>query len=117
MDFKVEFYHTSDGCEPVSDFLNTLDLKLRAKMTGLIDILQEEGNNLREPYTKPLEDGIFELRARQGTNLARSLFFFYYEGRIIITNGFVKKTKKTPRSEIETAKRYREDFYIQEGKR
>ena len=82
MEFKVEFYHTVDGKEPVMDFLDSLNPKLRAK---------------------------------HGNDLARSLFFFYHEGRIIITNGFVKKTKKTPRSEIDTAKKYRKDFYCQEG--
>lgn len=114
MDFKVEFYQTVDGKKPVKDFLDSLHPKLRAKMVGLIDILQESGNRLREPYTKSLGNGIFELRAKQGNDLARSLFFFYHEGRIIITNGFVKKTKKTPKSEIDTAKKYREDFYRQE---
>lgn len=42
--------------------------------------------------------------------------FFYYQGRIILTNGFVKKTQKTPSSEIEKAKRYREDFLERNGK-
>ena len=115
MEFKVEFYHTVDGKEPVMDFLDSLNPKLRAKMVGLIDVLQESGNRLREPYTKSLGNGIFELRAKHGNDLARSLFFFYHEGRIIITNGFVKKTRKTPRSEIDTAKKYRKDFYCQEG--
>ncbi|WP_330654958.1 type II toxin-antitoxin system RelE/ParE family toxin [Anaerotignum sp. MSJ-24] len=36
--------------------------------------------------------------------------FFYYEGRIILTNGFVKKIQKTPQNEIALAKKYRRDF-------
>lgn len=38
------------------------------------------------------------------------MYFFYYEGRIILTNGFVKKTQKTPKSEIALAKKYKKDF-------
>lgn len=73
-------------------------------------MLQEKGNAMRAPYTKYLEDGIFELRTKQGTNISRVLFFFYYDGKIVLTNGFIKKTQKTPRREIELAKKYRLDY-------
>ena len=79
-------------------------------MVGLMEILEEKGHSLREPYPAPLEDGIFELRATQGSNISRALFFFYVEGRIVITHGFIKKTQKTPRAQIELAKKYRADF-------
>lgn len=83
---------------------------MNAKMVGLMEILEEKGTMLREPYSGPLEDGIFELRAVQGSNISRALFFFYVEGRIVITHGFVKKTQKTPRAQIELAKKYRADY-------
>ena len=83
---------------------------MNAKMVGLMEILEEKGYSLREPYSAPLEDGIFELRATQGSNISRALFFFYVEGRIVITHGFIKKTQKTPRAQIELAKKYRADF-------
>ena len=56
---------------------------------------------LREPYSKHLDDGIFELRCKFGSDITRVLYFFYYEGKIILTNGFVKKTQKTPKEEIQ----------------
>ena len=59
---------------------------------------------MREPYTKHLDDGIFELRCKLGSNLTRALFFFYIDGKIIITNGFIKKSQKTPPKEIKLAK-------------
>lgn len=83
---------------------------MRAKLSGLIIVLEEKGNELREPYSKSLGDGIFELRASVGSNITRVLYFFYYGERIILTNGFVKKTQKTPRKEIELAKRRRKQF-------
>ena len=81
-----------------------------------IKLLEEKGNQLREPYSKPLGDGIFELRAKVGTDISRVLYFFYYQGRIILTHGFVKKAQKTPPSEIEKAKKYRKDFIERNGK-
>lgn len=113
--FKAEFYENGDDI-PVKDFLDSLDVKMRTKFLMEIKLLEEKGNELREPYSKPLEDGIFELRAKVGTDISRVLYFFYYQGRIILTNGFVKKTQKTPSSEIEKAKRYREDFLERNGK-
>ena len=110
MQFQVEFYDTEDGRTPTQEFLDSLEPKMNAKMVGLMEILEEKGYSLREPYSAPLEDGIFELRAVQGSNISRALFFFYVEGRIVITHGFIKKTQKTPRVQIELAKKYRADF-------
>ena len=83
---------------------------MRAKLSGILELLEEYGNQVREPYSKHLEDGIFEIRGKIGNNISRILYFFYFEGRIILTNGFLKKTQKTPRQEIELAKKYRKDF-------
>lgn len=108
--FDVEFYTKKDGTKPAKDFLLSLDTKMMAKMSGMIDILEEKGNQLREPYSKHLTDGIFEIRAKVSSDITRILYFFYYEGRIILTNGFVKKSQETPKQEIITAKKYRKDF-------
>ena len=62
---------------------------------------------MREPFSKPLGDGIFEVRAKQGSDISRVLYFFVVGKRVILTNGFIKKTAKTPPREIERAKRYR----------
>lgn len=108
--FDVDFFRKQDGSCPVEDFLNTLDTKMRAKLLRLIMLLEQNGNELREPYSKPLGDGIFELRAKQGSDITRVLYFFVIGHKIILTNGFIKKSLKTPRSEIELAKRYRADY-------
>ena len=65
----------------------------------------------REPLSKDLGDGIFELRTIEGNDIVRVLYFFDKERIIIATNGFVKKQKKTPRSEIELAKDRRTDYH------
>ena len=55
------------------------------------------------------------MRAKVGTDISRVLYFFYYEGRIVLIHGFVKKTKKTPPSEIEYAKKCRKAFLERSG--
>ncbi len=65
---------------------------------------------MRKPYSEELDEGIFELRAKVGSDITRVLYFFD-EGKIVIlTNGFVKKTQKTPPTEIYLAKEYRADY-------
>lgn len=115
-EFEVIFYEEKNGDCPVEEFMNSLDVKMRAKMVGLLELLEEKGNQLREPYSKPIDDGIFEIRCKVGNNITRVLYFFYYEGKIVLTNGFVKKTQKTPSEEIKLAKERRADFKERMGK-
>ncbi|HAV28217.1 MAG TPA: type II toxin-antitoxin system RelE/ParE family toxin [Lachnospiraceae bacterium] len=110
--FEVEFYETETGRQPAKEFLLSLDKKMRAKMLHMISILQDNGNELREPYSKHLSDGIFELRAKVGSDITRVLYFFYVDRQIILTNGFIKKTMKTHPKEIVLAKKYRADYLL-----
>ena len=57
----------------------------------------------------------FELRGQQGGNISRVLYFFFAGQKVILTNGFVKKTQKTPSGEIEKARQYRADYLRQRG--
>ena len=106
----MDFYEKENGEQPAKEFMLSLDKKLRAKLADTIMILQDNGYELREPYSKHISEGIFELRAKLGSDLTRVMYFFYVDRHIILTNGFIKKTQKTPQSEIEKAKRYRSDY-------
>ena len=108
--FTVIAYEKENGTVPVEEFLDSVNPKMRAKIYGLLKILQEKGNEIREPYSKHLESGIFELRCKFGGDITRVLYFFYYDVKIVLTNGFIKKTQKTPKYEIQLAKDRREDF-------
>jgi phage-related protein len=115
-EFEVVFYEKENGDCPIEHFLTSLDIKMRAKMVGLLELLEEKGYGLREPYSKQIDDGIFEIRCKVGSNITRILYFFYFEGKIVLTNGFVKKTQKTPREEIRLAKERRADYKERMGK-
>ena len=116
-EYEVIFYDKTDGTEPAKDFILSLDKKMRAKMLRTISLLADNGPDLREPCSKPLSEGIFELRAKVGSDISRVLYFFIVGRRVILTNGFIKKTQKTPPAELERAKRYRADYLGREENR
>lgn len=109
-EFEIVFYQREDGTAPALDFIESLDIKMQAKMIRTIELLQANGYELREPYSKHLREGIFELRAKVGSDISRVLYFFLIGQKVVLTNGFIKKTQKTPKGEIELALKYRKDY-------
>ena len=109
--FSVDFFRDEDGTKPVGNFIRTLPVKMKAKVVSDLHILEEYGNMAREPLSKSLGDGIFELRSIFGNDIVRILYFFDGQRIIIATNGFVKKQQRTPPAEIELAKRRRKIYY------
>ena len=65
--YEVIFYEKQDGTRPVEEFLDSIDGKLAAKIVSDMRILAASGPATREPHSKELEDGIFELRSKQGS--------------------------------------------------
>ena len=99
---------------PVQEFLYSLEPKLRAKAFRDIELLRKIGNELREPYVKTIKGeknkGLYELRIKFASDIARIFYFTYFNNKYIMLHGFVKKTMKTPKSEIEKARKYMEDY-------
>lgn len=83
---------------------------MRAKAFWEIGLLAEYGGALREPYSKSLSDGLFELRVKFASDISRIFYFFVVGNEIILTNGFIKKTNKTPQHELELARKYKKDY-------
>lgn len=108
---KIEFYEKKNGEIPVQEFLDTLPAKLANKTLENIAYLKENGYQVKMPKIEKLKDDIWQLRTKQSTNITRILYFFFDGQKIVMTNGFLKKTLKTPKEEIERAKRYRNDYY------
>lgn len=107
--YEVIFYLDKQGRCPTDEFLDGLQVRVRAKVEKWIEKLEEEGPNLPRPFADIVKGKIRELRIVFGSNYYRFLYFFL--GKIIvITHGFLKKTDKIPEREIERAERIRHDF-------
>ena len=113
--YKIEFYEKSDGTSDLWDFLEKLrqkaqtnkDARIQLKQIRLhIQLLQENGTRLPNSITKHLIEDIWELRP--GNN--RVLYFYHKEDTFVLLHHFRKKTQKTPMSELEKAKRVRNDY-------
>ena len=108
--YLIEFYELPDGNKPAKDFIKDLAPKMKAKVIRNIDLLESNGPMLREPISKSLGDGLFELRNVVGSDITRIIYFFRKNKVVILTNGFVKKHQKTPRLEIQLARKYKADY-------
>lgn len=104
------YYLTESGKSPVREFVDELDYKTQRKFFSVRALLEEFGHRLGQPHAKYIGDEIFELRFKGREGAVRVLYFFFHQDKAIFTNGFIKKTNKTPRNEKELAIRRRADF-------
>lgn len=114
MHWEIEYYIKENGDVPVVDFLLSLQPKMRAKAYSEIELLQEHGINLKEPYVKPIKGkkykGLYELRIKLGSDASRIFYFTYHRNTFVLLNGFLKKTNSTPKVELEKAIKYKYDY-------
>lgn len=89
--------------------LYALESSLQAKYLVALEKLEAKGHLLRHPHSAPIGDGLFELRAG-GKDITRTFFAFAEGKKIYILRTFVKKTRKTPKSEIDLAKKRLEEM-------
>ena len=85
--------------------------KVKLKIIWTLELIQEL-ERIPETYLKHIENtnGLYEIRIEQGSDIFR-IFCFFDEGQLIIlTNGFQKKTQKTPKKEIEKALKIKQDY-------
>ena len=96
--WKIEFFD-----EKVMNDTFSLPKKILAKMLRVFEIIEELGPQLGEPYTKPLFDGLFEVRAKGQEGIRRSIFCYQKGQKIIILHSFVKKDQKIRKKDLEIA--------------
>jgi phage-related protein len=86
--------------------LDALSVDLRASFERIVTLVQSFGlERVHEPYIKHIEGRIWEMRLRGRDRIARALYLTASGRRVVILRVFVKKTQKTPRREIELARR------------
>ena len=108
--FEVEFYKDKNGEEPIKKIIDELLKKMSTskedrvrvkKILTYINALANWGTRAGLPYMKHIEGNIWELRP-----LRDRIFFFYQNDNVfVLLHHFIKKTQKTPKKEIEQAKR------------
>lgn len=108
---EIIFYRTdSDKC-PIEEFLDSLSGKQAQKVLWVLRLIQEL-DIVPSQYFKKLvnTDEIWEVRVQVGNNTFRLLGFFDSDNLVILTNGFAKKTQKTPPQEIDLAEQRKKDY-------
>ena len=105
----IYFRSESSKC-PVKEFVESLDRYSQRKFFFVVGLLSEFGHKLPQPHAKLIGDGIFELRFRGIEGSIRIMYFFFHHDKAVLTNGFIKKTDKTPANQkklsIERRKAY-----------
>lgn len=105
MDFTVEFYETMNGECPVRAFLDELKSSdpddFAAVVAGLAKLRNRQYH--REPLSKPLGEGLFELR-HVGKLNTRVLWFFVKNRRIVAVHGIRNKGQVIPARDIRIAR-------------
>lgn len=91
-------------------FIDSLAEDVRKKVEyGLLLLKTQE--RLSQKFVKHIDDGVYELRTKIGSDIYR-VFFIFDEGNIVVLfNGFQKKTQKTPKNEIEKAIQIKNQYY------
>jgi len=110
--YTIEYVELENS-KPFEEFMISFSIKDRAYLyEKILYFLELKNNNLpiKESLSKHLEDKIFELRGSLKDTIARVLYFYIQDQKIIITHGFIKKSQKTPRKEIEKAKYLRDEY-------
>ena len=104
----IYFYKDKNGNEPVLEYMRELaskkgkDSRIKLnKINDYIELLSQHGTRAGEPYIKYLDAEIWELRPLRD----RILFVAWIDGSFVLLHHFMKKTQKTPKREIEQAKR------------
>jgi phage-related protein len=115
MDFSVEFYVSENGASPVRQFLDELKTSdpddFAAVLAGLAKLRNRQYH--REPLSKALGDGLFELR-HVGKLNTRVLWFFVRNRRIVAVHGIRNKGQAIPARDLEIARERMHDWQKRE---
>lgn len=111
MQFSVEFYQSAAGTCPVREFLDELEISdpddFAVILAGLAKLRSRQYH--QPPLSKPLGNGLFELR-HVGKLNTRVLYFFMKGRRIILVHGIRTKARKIPARDLQTAQERMRDW-------
>jgi phage-related protein len=105
---RIRFFRTSEGREPVREWLKDLPADERKTIGDDVRTMQF-GWPLGMPLVRNLESGIWEVRTRLPNRVARVLFTIF-EGEAVLLHGFIKKSQQTPLDEMRLARRRKREL-------
>lgn len=108
--WEIEYFETANRRCPVRDFVDSLDARSKAKVARTLDLLEQFGVKLGMPFAKHIEEDLWELRTRAGTNQYRIIYFLFTGGVFVLLHGFAKKSGRIPQHDMRTAKDRRAEF-------
>ena len=103
------FYRLASGTEPVRDWLKELEPEDR-RFIGLDIATAEYGWPVGMPVCRPLGDGLYEVRSNLPGNRIARVIFTIAGGQMVLLHGFIKKSQKTPKADLDLAKRRKKEF-------
>ena len=105
MSWKVTFYS-----ERVEEQTLRFPAGILAHLVHILELIEEFGPDLGKPHTAPMGKGLFEIRAKGREGIGRSLFCTVKGKEIIILHSFIKKTQRTPKKELDIARKRMKDL-------
>ena len=100
MPWEIDYYNEAVRLE-----IETFPVGIRASYVRLTELIEEFGLDLRMPHSRSIGDGLFELRPRGKEGIARVFYCMKAGRKIIMLHSFLKKTMKTPKRELDRARR------------
>lgn len=104
MDWEILYYN-----EDVQEAINDWPVGIRAFYARVTERMILFGPNLGMPFTRSMGQGLFEIRARGKEGIGRAFFCTIVDQRIVILHAFIKKSQKTPKKELDIARRRMND--------
>jgi|SRR6185369_9716296 len=100
MAWEIDYYSEGVRLE-----IDALPVGIRASYARLTDLLEEFGLDLRMPHSRAMGGGLFELRPKGREGIARVFYCMKVGKKIVMLHSFIKKTKATPKRELDIARR------------
>ncbi len=97
---KVTYYNHT-----VNKAIQSWPKTIQGKYLRIVDLLEEYGpNHLGKALSKPMGNGLFELRIKAQDGIGRAFYCYIKNNEIVVLHAFIKKTQKTPKKELKIAK-------------
>ena len=100
MSWKITFFNQKVEAEILA-----FPAGILANFLHILEMIEEFGPALGKPHTAPMGGGLFEIRAKGREGIGRAFFCAVKGQEIVILHSFIKKTQRTPKQELEKARR------------